>query len=210
MHADIEKVLAEIKDDVIRVFTTKCLEKIHEEFIRQAGSTGQHHAWPGGLLTHSVSVAMLGAAITDHYIDMGVKLNRDIVVSGGLLQDIGKVLCYRELPPYMHNMVEQAPPNKDKFWTAKFEKTYEDRHFHHIPIGFHMAMTVAEEMKLEDDQKIKHILHLIISHHGKKEWSSPQTPKTLEALICHTADQMDATMFAAPDFQKIKMEGASY
>lgn len=207
MHEEIEKVLALIEDSATQNFTRKCLEKIHDKFIVQAGSTGQHHAWPGGLLTHSVSVARLGLAIADHYIGMGVRLDRDIVIAGGLLQDIGKVLCYKKLESF----APQYPPNSDRpIQVPTYAKTYEDRHYHHIPIGFHMAMTVAEEMGLVEDEPIKHILHLIISHHGRKEWSSPQPPKTMEALICHTADQMDATMFAAPDFKKIKMEGANY
>ncbi len=221
MHTEIEKVLAEIKDETLRAFTSRCIEKIHDSFIKQAGSTKQHHAWPGGLLMHSVSVALLGKAIADHYVSMGCYLNRDVVVAGGLLQDIGKVLCYAPKdatyigafsgqPEYVYRS-EQYPPNKiESLITHQYEKTYEDSHFHHIPIGFHMAMTVAEQMDLLSNENVMHVIHLIISHHGKKEWSSPQTPKTMEALICHTADQMDATMFAAPDFKKVKMEGGTY
>ena len=34
--------------------------------------------------------------------------------------------------------------------------------------------------------------HMILSHHGRREWGSPEIPKLLEALVLHYADLMDS------------------
>ena len=196
MHKDIDECLALIEDDVIRGFCRYIMVGIHDDFCKVAGSTGRHHAFEGGLLFHSVSVAKLCGEMADHYIKLGKPINKSVAVAGGLLQDIGKVKCYRP--------AEQTPGNNR--WVA----TYDDEHFHHIPIGFHMASSVAEKLGIAHEANIKHVLHLIISHHGKKEWSSPRTPKTLEALICHHADYIDAAIFATPEAFELKSGGKTY
>lgn len=201
MDSMIEECLALIDDFLIRGFCRTILQEIEYEFAKTAGSTGRHHCFEGGLLLHSCSVAKLCGAMADHYIRMGKKLNKSVAVAGGLLQDIGKIHCYVK-----GGRVIQESGETIQTWHA----TYDDEHFHHIPIGFHMASSVAERLGIQDHEDIKHVLHLIVSHHGKKEWSSPRTPKTFEALICHHADYVDAAIFATPEAFKLKTSGATY
>ena len=41
-------------------------------------------------------------------------------------------------------------------------------------------------------EQLEYIEHLLLSHHGRKEWGSPVEPATAEAFILHAADMMSS------------------
>jgi len=50
----------------------------------------------------------------------------------------------------------------------------------------HAAHSLLHPVELEE------IEHLLLSHHGRREWGSPVEPLTAEAFILHAADMMSA------------------
>nr|AAB68787.1 orf; similar to the Staphylococcus aureus CBF1 factor encoded by the sequence presented in GenBank Accession Number U21636 [Fervidobacterium islandicum] len=124
-----------------------------------------HHAYKGGLLEHSLNVAKLVDSICKIY----GQLDRDLLVTGALLHDIGKV------KEYMVNY-------------NGIEVTTEEL-MGHIVIGVEMLSQKAKGIPYEKLLKLK---HLIASHHGEFEWGSPVLPKTPEALVLHFVENMDS------------------
>jgi 3'-5' exoribonuclease len=151
-------------------------EKIRPLFKRAPAAKGFHHVYLGGLLEHTLSVTKLLDTATQHYKDV----NRDLLLTGGLLHDIGKIyeFDYDRLVQYSD----------------------EGRLIGHIVMGVEM---VNEKIALIEDfpkTLAMELRHLILSHHGVLEFGSPKRPKTLEALIVHHIDDLDAKVNAFQTF----------
>lgn len=153
-------------------------DKLRELYCNAPAAQRVHQAYIHGLLDHTLAVMNLAWKIADQY----EPVNRDILITGALLHDIGKV---RELT-----------------WHRTITYTTEGRLLGHISMGASMIDGLIQELRRKDgfDQDVHtQILHLILSHHGKLEFGSPVLPKTREALILHYADNTEAYMasFAA-------------
>lgn len=187
MHGTIKAVLGEIKNERVNLLVSRIINRHYDAFISQPAACGNHHAYTGGLLVHSARVALLGGDMCSFYKDI-YDVNRDIVIAGGFLHDIGKVHCYKT-------------KNKQD-GTKEFESTQMSRLHHHIPIGYHLVAQVAEEIALNDSEMalnpddLNRLLHIIVSHHGRVEYRSPRRPKTDEAFLVSQADMIDAYMDA--------------
>lgn len=130
-----------------------------------------HQAYLRGLWEHSVRVAELADGVADHY----PAINRDLVLTGALLHDMGKTLEYS--------------------YDRGIKFTTEGRLLGHIILG--IELLIEEMAKIPDFPRElrSKLLHIITSHHGKYEWQSPKRPKLIEALVIHYADAMDAELF---------------
>ena len=129
-----------------------------------------HHAYTGGLLEHSVSVAIGARDMARHYSDFKIPVNMDLVIAGALLHDIGKLESYSMNP---------AP-----------QVTVSGIAVEHIAMGVGMFMKFAELEKLDKNIALA-LGHIIASHHGKLEYGSPVLPATPEAFIVSAADNVD-------------------
>lgn len=130
-----------------------------------------HHAWIGGLLEHIVSLLGLCERVLPHYPDV----HRDLVMSGAILHDIGKLEELR--------------------WSLNFDYTLEGQLLGHITLG--IAMIEKKIAAIHDfPPRLKLLLeHIVLSHHGKHEFGSPKLPMTPEAILFHYLDDLDAKMF---------------
>ena len=132
-------------------------------------SPAGHHAALGGLLRHTFEVASIGRAIA------GVAgADRDLVLAGALLHDIGKLEAYS--------------------WTGPFELTRPGTLLGHVALG---ARMLDRRVHASGDVpcsplELDLLLHLVLSHHGKLEFGAPVQPMTLEAEILHYADDASA------------------
>ncbi len=136
-----------------------------------------HHAYIGGLLEHTLSMAKAGLLLSKHYESI---VNKDIILAGILLHDVGKL--------------EEI----------KFEKNiakYSDkgRLIGHIVLGVNLIDKKIDMIKDFPNELRVMILHVVLAHHGELEFGSPKKPKTVEALLLHFIDNMDAKInqFAA-------------
>jgi 3'-5' exoribonuclease len=134
-----------------------------------------HHAYVGGLLEHTVTMM----DIADRLLPFYPGVDRDLLLMGVFLHDIGKV---RELS-----------------YGRAFGYTDEGQLVGHIPIGVEMLSDkVARVPDLTGEPFPRELLvrlkHLILSHHGTLEWGSPRVPMTPEAMLLAAIDQMDTRM----------------
>jgi 3'-5' exoribonuclease len=163
---------AQVKDpDISRLFAV-----INEDtafmdhfFISPAAVT-MHHARIGGLAEHSVDVCDLALAIAD----LQPWLSRDLLIAGSLLHDIGKTREYSI--------------------GGDFRYSLEGRLIGHIPLGLEMVRGWMRKIPGFPEDTALNIGHLILGHHGQKEYGSPVEPATPEALVVHYADDLDAKL----------------
>ena len=140
-------------------------------FERTPGSTNTHHAQVGGLLQHTLEVARIA-----HVSAKTVRrANEDLVLVGALLHDIGKVEAYEVGP-------------------TGFGYTPCGLLLGHVVLGLLMLerRLAAVGRPLCSDGQLVELQHMILSHHGKKEYGSPVEPMTVEAEIVHRADEASA------------------
>ncbi len=139
-------------------------------FAAAPAARAMHHAYIGGLLEHTLSMTALADLLSDHY----PQVERDLLVSGALLHDAGKV--------YEYNV------------GSDFSYSDDGRLVGHIVRAVIMVEQAAAELGGIDDEPLRELVHLIASHHGKLEWGSPVAPKTLEAVLLHQIDLLDSRM----------------
>lgn len=151
-------------------------EEISAGFKQAPAAKGFHHVYIGGLLEHTLSVLRLLEQVAKHYRSV----NRDLLMTGGILHDIGKI---REL--------SSGP---------LIEYTDAGRLIGHIVIGLEMLDAKIAALDEFPDQLSMELRHILLSHHGILEYGSPKRPKTVEALIIHYIDDMDAKVNAFQEF----------
>ena len=151
-------------------------EEIADLFKRAPAAKGFHHIYLGGLLEHTLSVARLLDLACAQYEG----IDRDLLLTGGILHDIGKIyeLSYGRTVDY----------------------TDEGRLVGHIVMGAEMVdkrIAALEDFPAHLALKLRHVM---LSHHGDLEYGSPKRPKTVEALIVHFMDDLDAKVNAFQEF----------
>lgn len=193
-ECDVSDIICGISDVPLRRFMFYVFShgNLLPSFMAAAGSTSQHHAYPGGLAYHCVHAARLGAQIAGHYKRLDRKIDIDLVIAGILLHDIGKIKAYE---------VKGLNQETGK-WTI--DKTAHERLYHHIPTGILMINKLIDEYNRTDDVALSglsidqslrdKLLHIILSHHGRKAWSSPVLPQFLEAYVVHIVEFMDGVV----------------
>ena len=144
-------------------------QEIHELWLKAPAAKGVHHAYVGGLLEHSLSVAGVVLRLADHY----PYLDRQVLLAGALFHDLGK------LWEFSGGLVN--------------DYTDEGRLLGHMELALEKLAPFLQKSGLEPELA-RHFKHLILSHHGTYEYGSPRLPQTAEALLLHFADNIDAKM----------------
>ncbi len=128
-----------------------------------------HHAYPGGLLEHTLSVAKLCMSLADRY----PFLDRQILLVAAVFHDFGKLWEF----------------------TAGISSDYSDegRLVGHIALGVEHLSESLVQAAVPEPLRV-HLKHMILSHHGQLEYGSPILPQTAEALVLHYADNIDARL----------------
>jgi len=146
--------------------------KFVNDYTHSPSAITHHHNYVGGNLEHTVGVIRLCKNICEMYEG----INKDLVVTGAILHDIGKLKEYET--------------------KAAIDKTDEGNFIGHIVMGDRWVREKIVELRDKDkdfDQDLEDKLcHIILSHHGKYEFGSPRMPKTIEACVIHAADMMDS------------------
>lgn len=171
MKAELMELIASVKEPHLNELLMSFFGDAGflERFSMHSAAKSLHHAFIGGLIEHTLGVANICAAAAGVY---GPKVNRDLLVTGAILHDIGKT---RELSPFPRN-----------------DYTDEGQLLGHIVIGAGMVGNAADKTEGFPEGLKNELLHLIVSHHGTKEHGSPKLPSLAEAYILAFADDMDA------------------
>ena len=158
-----------------------------ERFKAAPASKWIHHGYLGGLLEHTFSLTHLVIKIADHYRG----LNLDLLLTGSILHDIGKIdeLSYRRSLDYSD----------------------EGRLLGHIVLGLEKVEDKIRQISDFPKDLATLVKHLILSHHGQDIWGSPKKPMTIEAVMLHYLDDMDAKMNGIEQFLKTQLpEGGKW
>ena len=171
LWARLERICREdVERPVLRRLAAEALAAHGKALREHPAAKSMHHAYRGGLLEHVVSMAELALAVCRHYRD----LDRDLVLIGVLFHDLGKL---RELG---------AMPVNDY--------TVEGRLVGHVVIGRDLLLERCAAIEgFPADLRLE-LEHLVLSHQGKKEFSSPVEPMTPEALVLHFVDDLDSKL----------------
>ncbi len=145
-----------------------------------------HHAYLGGLLEHVVKMSELAVDICGHYPD----IDRDLVLLGVYFHDLGKI---RE--------IGAMPTN---------EYTVEGQLVGHIVIGVEMLRECCAAVEGFPEDLRLHLEHLVVSHHGRREWGSPIEPSTPEAFVLHLIDNLDSKLNQLRGLARGGAEGMHY
>lgn len=175
-----KKHFKSVENSDCKAILNKIFEKYYSKFIEYPAAVKNHHEFYHGLLYHTVSMCEIADFLAEHYDDV----NRDILISGCLLHDIGKV-------------IELSGPIATKY-------TDEGNLLGHLTIGMSLVREVANELNITSDVPLQ-LEHMILSHHGKLEYGAAVLPQTKEALLLSMIDDMDAKMMIlAKAYQNIK------
>ena len=144
-----------------------------KKFSRAPAAIKNHHAYLGGLLEHVVSLMQLCRKVSPHY----PPVDDDQLLFGAFLHDVGKI--------------DELAYQRDLAYTD------EGQLIGHLVMG----VNILQEKLREYEQKYGtpfpselglRLQHMIVSHHGKHEFGSPKVPMTLEAIMLHYLDDLDA------------------
>ncbi len=132
-----------------------------------------HHAYPGGLLRHTVDLMQLCQMVGPRYPE----LDTELLTVGAFLHDLGKT--------------EEIGSQNELSYTDRGQLVG------HIVIGVQMLDRAIAEYEQSQQTTFPaelrlHLEHLIVSHHGQLEFGSPRLPATLEAIALHHIDNLDA------------------
>ncbi|MEQ8820419.1 MAG: HD domain-containing protein [Sumerlaeia bacterium] len=170
MEAELDALIESVTQPDCRRLLERFFQhkRLRELFCTAPAAARVHQAFLGGLLEHTLNVVTNALKLAERY----QPYDRDLLITAGLLHDIGKVREYE--------------------WRRTISYTDDGRLLGHIFMG--ASMVEQAILKLDGFPELyrSHILHLILSHHGKMEFGSPVIPKTKEALILHYADYSDA------------------
>jgi 3'-5' exoribonuclease len=147
-----------------------------QRFKRSPAAKKMHHAYLGGLIEHTLSMALLADKVAGHY--SGV--DRDLLIVGAVLHDIGKI---RELT-----------------YDVNIDYTDEGRLLSHIAIGLEMVHAKIQAIPGFPSEQTALIKHMIVSHHGAREFGSPEPPKTIEAVLLNYIDEIDSRVNGIREF----------
>jgi 3'-5' exoribonuclease len=149
-----------------------------ERFANAPGASKLHHAYVGGLLEHTLAVAELcRTAAATH-----PGLNRDLLLTGALLHDVGKL--------------------EELGGMGAYDYTDEGRLVGHVVLTDRFVLAAIGRREDFPARLALFLTHMLLSHHGELEWGAPVKPKLAEALALHYADNLDAKVRICEDYRE--------
>src|SRR5580704_1211027 len=184
-YSAIESFTSSIRDPRLRELSLLFLREYGERLRRSAGARNYHHARRGGLVEHIAQMMRAGDAIAAVYS----ALNRDLLLAGILFHDSGKLW-------------ENCFPKESFIMPHDFRAEL----IGHVSMGVELVNRLWQRLKEgaefsswnlhspDSDLVRLHLIHLVASHHGEKQFGSPVEPKTPEAMTLHLIDNLDAKL----------------
>lgn len=192
---NIEAMFAKLKE-IAQAVQTPCYRELLlaffedgafvEKFKTAPAAKRMHHAYIGGLLEHTLSLAELVNRVAGHYRG----IDRDLLMTGAILHDIGKISEFE--------------------YVTHIDYTDAGRMVNHIVIGLEMLGAKLAALSHFPETAALMLKHLMVSHHGAREFGSPEPPKTLEALLLNYLDEIDAKINGVREFMENQETGDNW
>lgn len=171
----IQTALGDLGDPYKAPTTNVLSGDLLDAFVRAPAARQYHHAYQGGLAEHTLSVHRVAQCVSRHYTTHEhYDIDRDLVLAGVLLHDVGKAVCYER---------------QDYAW----QKSQTGKLVGHIPWAM-AEIRDACMATLTDDDVCQRLQHVVAAHHGEKAKGSPVEPKCAEAELVARFDGLDAAV----------------
>lgn len=169
MEKELKERIAKIKNTYLqRLIKAILTGKRYDKYIKVPAGKSWHHSYIHGLLEHTLEIIK----ICDLMCDIHPDVNRDLLISGAILHDFGKV--------------------EELSIDGAFDYTDKGRLLGHIVIAAIEIDRVAKTIEWFPEDLKNQLIHLVLSHQGKLEFATPVEPKTVEAIILYHADELSA------------------
>ena len=170
MFSELNDILRQIKNPHLSrlLSTIFAREDFARVFCEAPAAKSVHHAYIGGLLEHTLNVVRTCVALADLY----PQIDRDLLLTSATLHDVGKMEEYT--------------------WVGSVKISDAGHLVGHIVSGTMLVKEVADTVDGFDPMLSLALQHMILAHHGFKEFGSPKLPKSIEAVMLHMADDLDA------------------
>lgn len=173
-RAELEGELRQAADEV-RDFHLKGLllnflndPEFMRRFTTAPAAKNYHHPYLGGLLEHTANTVRICRMLCAVYPEV----DGDLLVTAAILHDIGKI------------------------YELEYERSIDfsdaGRFLGHLLLADEMIREKISVTPGFPPDLAMRLRHAVLSHHGELEWGSPKRPKTLEAIILHHVDNLDA------------------
>ncbi len=174
MLDELNHFISEIKDTYLARLLKNIFNRngITAAFAKSPAAKVIHHNYAGGLIEHTLTLAKAIDALYPIFSSAG--MNRDLLIAGALLHDIGKIYEYS-----FDRVINITPVG---------------RLLGHVYISAHMVDKEIDNIKGFPDELRLQLIHMILSHHGELEFGSPKLPMTKEAMFLHMIDDLDAKL----------------
>ncbi len=182
----IEDKLKLIKNPIIKAITDQIYLQFSDDFYLFPAATKFHHAYISGLAYHTLSMLQL----SEGFIKVYPFLNTDLIYSGIILHDIGKIMEF------------------DSYEGSEY--TIKGRLIGHITMGSNLIYTTAKDLGFENEEETMLMEHIMLSHHYYGNFGSPKKPNIAEALVIHYIDNIDSKLCVlGEELNLIKIEDLS-
>lgn len=155
-------------EDCLRIIKY-IVDNHYDAFVSYPAAARNHHEFASGLLYHTISMCNIADMLASYYSNV----DRDMLITGAILHDIGKT-------------IELSGPIATKY-------TLEGKLIGHISIMVSEIRAAGEKLNIHSEVPFL-LQHMVLSHHGEKDFGSPVPPLTREAFLLHCIDDLDAKM----------------
>jgi 3'-5' exoribonuclease len=175
MYAEVGALLATLEHPAIKALADAYLgdDDLMQGFRQAPAAVSVHHAWIGGLLEHTLQTMKLA----DRMLPLYPQLNRDLVLMGLFLHDLGKAM--------------------ELTWTQGFNYSRDGNLVGHVVRGaiwlqVKAAVAAKQSSHRVPPDALRVLMHIILSHHGLPEFGAAKIPSTPEAVFVAMLDNLDA------------------
>lgn len=174
MFAELMAIIGEFKNEYLRRLLQSIFadEDTTRKFKKAPAAKTMHHPYLGGLLEHSLSLVKLCRKVGEHYDGVDI----DLLQTGAVLHDFGKI--------------------DELGYDRAFGYTDDGQMIGHLVMETIMVADHIKQIPGFPDELRRHLLHMLLAHHGKLEYGSPKLPSTPEALMLAYLDDLDSKVEA--------------
>lgn len=169
LEEKLRMYLSSFKDKDVSLITNAVIKHFYKDYVIYPGGIRVHHDFKNGVLYHSLCMADLAEEVAKLY----PSVDRDILVAGALMHDIGKTIEY------------------DNPITPSMSK--EGRLVGHISLMYAEFKKIVDALDIKSEVPLL-LEHMILSHHGTREFGCPVLPSTREAVLLSMIDLLDSRM----------------
>lgn len=199
----IQKALSVISESIYKDLVYNILIENWQNFCLWTAASGMHHNILGGLLVHTAEVidqSEILAEYWDNKYGPGF-INKPLLLSGALLHDIAKT---KELD------VETTSGSTAYSKSSALEThitmcvSMIDIEAYKLHLGYqtYVINEINEQEPVKSHEQLDYereavalLKHIVLAHHGQKEWGSPISMNIPEAYILNKADEISAEMY---------------